>query len=54
MFTAYDKAGAAAIGSAVTAVLTALTDLPEDAVLAVGTLVTTLLVYLIPNKEPTK
>lgn len=50
MFTKYDKAGAAAIGGAITAILGAVTDLPPDALAAVGTLVTTALVYLIPNK----
>ena len=52
MFTAYDKAGAAAIGSAITAVLAAVTDLSPEALGAIGTLVTTLLVFLIPNKQP--
>lgn len=52
MFTAYDKAGAAAIGTAITGILGAVTDLPPEALGAVGTLVTTLLVFLIPNKQP--
>lgn len=46
----FNKATAAAISSAVTALLVAYTDMPTDAVAAVGVLVTTLLVWLVPNK----
>ena len=45
----FNKATAAAISSAVTGLLVALTDLPADAVASVGVLVTTLLVYFVPN-----
>ena len=47
-----NKATAAAIASAVTALLASLTDLPTDAVTAVNVLVTTLLVYFVPNASP--
>ena len=46
----FNKATAAAIASAVTGLLVAFTDLPTDAVAAVGTLITTLLVWWVPNK----
>ena len=46
----FNKATAAAITSAVTALLVAYTDMPTEAVTAVGVLVTTLLVWLVPNK----
>jgi len=51
MFTAYDKAAAAAIGSAVTSVLAAVTTLDPDVVGAIGILVTAGLVWLVPNKS---
>lgn len=51
MFTAYDKAAAAAIGAAVTSVLAAVTALDPDVVGAVGTLVTAGLVWLVPNRR---
>ena len=50
MFTAYDKAAAAAIGTAVTTVIAALTSLDGEVVGAIGTLVTAALVWLVPNK----
>ena len=50
MLTAYDKAAAAAIGSAVTTVIAALTTLDPEIVGAIGTLVTAGLVWLVPNK----
>ncbi len=50
-FTAYDKAAAATIGTAVTTVITALTTLDPEVVGAIGTLVTTGLVWLVPNKR---
>ena len=46
----FNKATAAAITSALTALLVAYTDMPSDAVTAVGVLVTTLLVWWVPNK----
>lgn len=51
MFTAYDKAAAAAIGTAVTAVIASLTSLDSEVVGAIGTLVTTALVWLVPNRS---
>ena len=51
MFTAYDKAAAAAIGTAVTTVVAALTTLDPEVVGAIGILVTTGLVWLVPNKR---
>jgi hypothetical protein len=50
MFTAYDKAAAAAIGAAVTSIIAAVTTLDSEVVAAIGTLVTTGLVWLVPNK----
>ena len=50
MFTAYDKTAAAAIGSALTAVIAALTTLDPEVVGAIGTLATAGLVWLVPNK----
>ena len=46
----FNKATAAALSSAATALLVAYTDMPTEAVAAVGTLVTTFLVWLVPNK----
>jgi hypothetical protein len=54
MLTAYDKAAAAAIGTAVTTVIAALTTLDPEVVGAIGTLVTTGLVWLVPNKQSTE
>lgn len=51
MFTKYDKAGAAVIGGAITAVLGEFTELSPEALAAIGTLITTALVWLIPNKQ---
>jgi hypothetical protein len=51
MFTAYDKAAAAAIGAAVTTVIASLTTLEPELVGAIGTLVTAGLVWLVPNKQ---
>jgi hypothetical protein len=51
MFTAYDKAAAAAIGTAVTTLIAALTDLDGEVVGAIGTLLTAGLVWLVPNKS---
>jgi hypothetical protein len=52
MFTAYDKAAAAAIGAALTTVIAALTTLDSEVVGAIGTLLTSGLVWLVPNKQP--
>lgn len=51
MFTAYDKAAAAAIATAVTTVIAALTPLDGEVVGAIGTLLTTGLVWLVPNRK---
>lgn len=51
MLTAYDKAAAAAIGTAATTLIAALTTLDPDVVGALGTLVTTALVWLVPNRQ---
>lgn len=51
MFTAYDKAAAAAIGTAVTTIIAALTTLDPEVVGAIGTLLTAGLVWLVPNKQ---
>jgi hypothetical protein len=50
MFTAYDKAAAAAIGAAVTTLVAAVTTLDSEVVGAIGTLVTSGLVWLVPNR----
>jgi hypothetical protein len=47
----YNKATATAISGSLTALLVSLTDLPPEAVSAVGVLVTTLLVYWVPNVD---
>ena len=51
MFTKYDKAGAAAIASALTAVIVAFTNFDPETVAAIGVLITTGLTWLVPNKE---
>jgi len=51
MFTAYDKAAAAAIGTAATTIIAALTTLDAEVVGAIGTLLTAGLVWLVPNKQ---
>lgn len=51
MFTKYDKAGAAAIASALTAVLGAMTTLDAEVVAAFGVIIHSLAVFLVPNKE---
>lgn len=52
MFTTFDKAAAAAIASALTAVLAAVTTLDPEVVGAIGVLVTAALVWFVPNKVP--
>ena len=50
MFTNFDKAAAAAIGTAITSLLAAVTTLEPEVIGAIGTLVTAGLVWLVPNK----
>lgn len=50
-FTRFDKAGAAAIGAAVTTVIGTLTSLDPETVAALGILITAGLTWLVPNKE---
>lgn len=50
MFTRFDKAGAAAIGSAVSAIAGVMFNLDAEVTGAISVLVATLLVYLVPNK----
>jgi len=49
--TAYDKAAAAAIGTAATTIIAALTTLDPEVVGAIGTLLTAGRVWLVPNKQ---
>ena len=51
MFTKYDKAAAAAIAGAVTVVIGALTTLDTETVAAVGVILNTFAVWLVPNAE---
>ncbi len=51
MFTAYDKAAAAAIGAAVTTILAAVTTLDPEVIGSIGTVITAGLVWLVPNKK---
>jgi hypothetical protein len=50
MFTTFDKATAAAIGTAITSILAAATGWPAEVVGAVGVLITFGLTWLVPNK----
>ena len=50
MLTKYDKAGAAAISTAITTVIMALTDFDPELVASIGVLITTGLTWLVPNK----
>lgn len=52
MFSAYDKAAAGAIGTAVTSILAALTTLDPEVIGAIGTLLTAGLIWLVPNRSP--
>lgn len=47
----FNKATAAAISTAITGVIAATTTLDPTVVAAVGTLITTALVYFVPNIE---
>ena len=51
MFTRYDKAAAGAISAALVGVLGAVTDLTPETLAALGALLTTGLVYIVPNRE---
>lgn len=51
MFTRYDKAGAAAIGAAITTVIATMTTLDPETATALGVLITAGLTWLVPNKE---
>lgn len=51
MFTKYDKAVAAAVASAATAVLGAVTMLEPEVVAAFGVILNSLAVFLVPNVE---
>ena len=51
MFTRFDKAGAAAIGAALTTVIAAFwPELGVEVTGAVGVLLTAILTYAVPNK----
>ena len=51
MFTKYDKAAAAAIASAITVVVGAITTLDAETVAAIGVILNTFAVWLVPNAE---
>lgn len=51
MLTQYDKAGAAAIGAALTSIVGAITVLDPEVVASLGVLITAGLTWLVPNKE---
>ena len=52
MFTRYDKAAAAAIGSALTTVIAAFwPELGVEVTASAGVLITAILTFLVPNKE---
>ena len=51
MLTRYDKAGAAAIGAALTSIVGAVTVLDPEVVASIGVLVTASLTWLVPNRE---
>ncbi|WP_179954058.1 hypothetical protein [Denitrobaculum tricleocarpae] len=51
MLTKYDKAAAAAIASAMTGVIAALTTLDAEVVAALGVILNSLAVFLVPNME---
>lgn len=50
MLTQYDKAAAGAIAAAVTSILAAMTTLDAEVIAAIGVLLTSGLVWLVPNK----
>lgn len=51
MFTKYDKAAAAAIASAMTGVIAAVTTLDLEVVTALGVILNSLAVFFVPNVE---
>ena len=51
MFTQYDKTAAAAIASALTGVIGAVTTLDAEVVAAIGVILNSLAVFLVPNVE---
>lgn len=51
MFTQYDKAGAAAIGAAITTVVATMTTMEPEVVASIGVLITAGLTWLVPNRE---
>ena len=51
MFTKFDKAGAGAIAAAVTGLLAHFTTMDAELITAIGTVLTAVLVYAVPNKE---
>lgn len=51
MFTKYDKTAAAAIASAATGLIGALTTLSPEVVAAIGVILNSLAVFLVPNAE---
>ena len=51
MFTRYDKAGAGVLGSGLGAVIGHIAGLDEATSAALVTVITTLFVFLVPNKE---
>lgn len=51
MFTKFDKAGAAAIGTAIATLIAAFTTLEPEGATAIGGAIATFLAWLVPNKE---
>ena len=51
MFSRYDKAGAAAIGAALTSIIGTVTVLDPEVVASIGVLITAGMTWLVPNKE---
>lgn len=51
MFTRYDKAAAAAIASAITGVIGAVTTLDVEVIAALGVILNSVAVFLVPNVE---
>lgn len=51
MFTKFDKAGAAAIGTVIATLVAAFTTLEPESAAGLGGAVATLLTYFVPNKE---
>ena len=51
MFTRYDKTAAAALASALTGVIGAVTHLDPEVVTAIGVILNSLAVFFVPNME---